>query len=137
MKKEDLRIGNIINFSFGGISDISPFGFANVAFMTKYDDDELFGKCFKPVPLTEEWLINFGFKKIGWTKSCIKDRGINGDKNKTYHKLIKRSSDALIVNGNEYSYVKNKYKNFVNGKVEYVHQLQNLHFALTGKELTI
>ena len=64
-------------------------------------------KNIKPIPLTEEWLVKFGFKKgvKGWFKTL--------DKNYKF---------------NLYLYHDSKYKS--------VHQLQNLYFALTNEELT-
>jgi hypothetical protein len=67
---------------------------------------------FQPIPLTKELLIALGFKRNlnGW---------FNEDETFSYSKGYaglgtKRST-----------------------KVDYVHQLQNLYFALTGKELTL
>lgn len=69
----------------------------------------------KPIPLTEEWLIKFGFEKgfgeynKGWFV-IVELRGI--------FKL--RSNDGNI--------------NAI--KVNYVHELQNLYYTLTKNELT-
>ena len=65
-------------------------------------------KMFSPIPLTEGWLLEFGINEI------IKlDIGIwnNGDA-------------IYLMYGNERSV-----------SLKYVHQLQNLYFALTGEEL--
>ena len=68
--------------------------------------------AIKPIPITEEWLIKFGFKKLG------KDTFYLGA-----IKIHKRNRGFVIA------------KRYVD--ILYIHQLQNLYFALTGKELTI
>lgn len=75
----------------------------------------------KPIPLTEEWLLKFGFKNhldtiwIHWSK----ESGLFQISTR-----LPQGSYGLWINGTM-------------GCFEYVHQLQNLFFALTGEELTI
>jgi hypothetical protein len=61
----------------------------------------------KPIPLTEEWLERFN-----WNPP--KDIGVAFSTN---------THEIYFVAGNYYK------------TIEYVHQLQNLYFALTGQEL--
>lgn len=70
-----------------------------------------------PIPLNEEWLKRFMFENyddlnLVYIKNSIQ---ISREKGFYWYKLI---------NGDEI-------------EVTYVHQLQNLYFALTGEELTI
>ena len=70
-------------------------------------------KCHHPIGLTREWLIKFGFEEAlnGWWSPC-----------------------------EEYSYREGNFylgANIFLAKIDYVHQLQNLPFALTNEELTI
>jgi hypothetical protein len=109
MKVQELRIGNLVNFNgvnykielldldgYIGLSDIILFEHVHI--------DDL-----KPIELTEEWLIKFGFKKF------VPD-------------FINPS--LLIRNTTE------GFKIIRHGiMVNHLHQLQNLYFALTGKEL--
>ena len=73
----------------------------------------------KPIPLTEEWLIKFGFDS-------------NGDDNEYWvHDGMRNFS--FLNQGVDF-------KVFDSGDVtvcfiKYVNQLQNLYFALTGEEL--
>ena len=70
-----------------------------------------------PIPLTEEWLFNFGFKKINLGRDMA-------------HFYADTYNDWKIVERNGF------YKR--SGKtINYVHQLQNIYFALTEKELTL
>jgi hypothetical protein len=72
----------------------------------------------EPIPLTEEWLLKLGFQKekehYTW---YFKGKVIINVFNYIAYKL----------NANGYT----RYESF-----KYVHQLQNLYFALTGEELT-
>ena len=61
----------------------------------------------KPIPLTEEWL-----KRFNWNPP--KDIGVS---------FSLTTDEIHFVAGNYYK------------KIEHVHQLQNLYFALTGEEL--
>jgi len=77
----------------------------------------LFLENIEPIPLTEEWLLKFGFE--------IK-QGRFG--NEYWGKInLYTSSDKKIVFC---------FDGYLKG-IKYVHQLQNLYFALTGNELTL
>ena len=79
-----------------------------------------------PIPLTEEWLLRFGFLKrktlshpyffIEIDDHVIMDIGLSG------------TVTIEAYDGHEI---------FIPADIKFVHQLQNLYFALTGKELTI
>jgi hypothetical protein len=70
----------------------------------------------EPIPLTEEWLLKLGFKN---------------EHNPIYFSIdgfyIEYKNDEFTTEVGECSYL----------VLEYVHQLQNLYFALTGEELVI
>lgn len=73
-----------------------------------------------PIPLTEEWLLKFGFVYQGGEGYLLEDGGI-----RIYASL---RNDWMIYNS----------RHIENSKgVRYVHELQNLCFALFRKELTI
>jgi hypothetical protein len=67
----------------------------------------------EPIPLTEEWLLKFGFCKF-----------------KNYNDF---SKGGIIIHGRKRGFVLRKSV----PDIKYVHQLQNLYFALTGEELEI
>jgi hypothetical protein len=75
---------------------------------------------FQPIPLTEEWLLNFGFEYHHDTPHP----------NKVFRKL---HTEGFI----DLEQIKHYYYggSFTSVECRYVHQLQNLYFALTGKEL--
>ncbi len=115
MRAEELRVGNLV---FDGItnekvsSSMLHYGWRN--------------ENYKGIPLTEEWLLKFGFVKYN----------NNYDKSISKYKKI-----GLGLNGDRWYYGINiklsGYYSDMIGYLDYVHQLQNLYFALTGEELKI
>jgi len=107
MRAEELRINNYLEDDIGNIivvdRDALPF------IVTKWI------KCHHPIPLTEEWLLKFGFEKLeGWDDMY-------------YFQIGDFQIHEYNVSGYE----------FDDFDIKNVHQLQNLYFALTGEELTI
>ena len=74
----------------------------------------------KPLPLTEDWLLRFDFRRINHI------HGHSG------HSLSKSKINPCHI------YIENntlKFMGYYVGKFKYVHQLQNLYYSLTQKEL--
>lgn len=110
MKAQELRIGNLVNSSENEqiiINGIFEAGIHNQDF-NGYPYEML-----QPIPATEEWLLRFGFiKHTGWDDFEYFDK--NG----------------------VHIYVCNEWFEYeMELKIESVHQLQNLYFTLTQKEL--
>jgi len=81
---------------------------------------------YQPIPLIEEWLLKFGFAER------------HGDKNFSAWWIgMNPVTHDWLFNIKQFK-DENKFF-FQNGfhTIKYVHQLQNLYFALTGEELTI
>jgi hypothetical protein len=122
MKANELRIGN---FVFEPLNENKKaFKVFEIYHEEDYDKINYFNALnFQPIPLTEEWLINFGFKRvncgIGW------DEISNG---KVQLTEVPTNKGKLIA----FNYATDKYN-----YLKYVHQLQNLYFALTGVELPL
>lgn len=78
-----------------------------------------------PIPLTEEWLEKLGFKK------GFKDNWYHKESNEYFNFLrpLSKCSTCHVESGN--------FDDIDGIPIKYVHQLQNLYFALTGEELTI
>lgn len=72
-----------------------------------------------PIPITEEWLLKFGFKEYSLTPDC-------------YFTDI---FDSIYKTNEGFFY--SNYEPSGKIKIDFVHQLQNLYFALTGKELIL
>jgi hypothetical protein len=112
MNANELRIGNLIQQ--GEIKNFWEKG-VHVGFGKCYGFNEL-----NPIPLTEEWLLKFGFKHI-------KDNWYNIFSNEnTFNVYLFTDKRFRIEIVNQSICVLN-----------HVHQLQNLYFALTNKELKI
>ena len=123
MQAAELRIGNWVMGNAPYKVDINSI--ATHAIYEKNGEDY----C-KPIPLTEEWLLKFGFAKEESTsykyysndnvRFCFEVMFTNNG----FWVIIERmqSTDRTRMNMGHYNYV---------------HQLQNLYFALTGTELTI
>jgi len=128
MRPNELRIGSRIK-CYGENSEITLIGTEVVS--AKYDGEN--GKIsvifsnptLQSIPLTEEWLLNFGFKKSseGFFSIKTNKRSINLEIN------LKTKRTILFNNLNK------SYVDLMASK--YVHQLQNLYFSLTEKELTL
>lgn len=136
MEIEYLRIGNYIYEPVNGQNDdTKPFKVWGIYHEQGNNKINNFpASYFEPIPLTEEWLLKFGFeKRVNFEYS-------DGSKSDTNIFI----TDSFMVNNYDEKYwslCKMKYFNQVESvlqtELKYVHQLQNLFFALTGKELTI
>jgi hypothetical protein len=112
MKASDLRIGNIIKDDRKA-KDWRFVTHRIISDLASNPNIELYHQ----VPLSEEWLKRFGFEKHG-PPQC----------NSTYW-TVKHIVDVFWEDG--------RFVNGIDREIKYVHQLQNLYFALTGEELTI
>ena len=113
MKANELRIGNKVDI-YGNVATIVPNDFEK---WIDVKNNSYVMKNLKPIELTEEWLIRFGFKKMNY---------------KLLNKIVFYSETWDIeFSDNEF------YMPDIGIVVKYVHQLQNLYFALTNEELSI
>ena len=125
MKANELRIGNLVKWH--DVSKVLELHSEKNTFDNVYIEcEESFEwteyNKLEPIPLTEEWLLKLGFfKRNGENRFELKNIGVvlleNNccvDMYDSYNEII--SSLTLI---------------------QYVHQLQNLYFGLTGAELTV
>lgn len=117
MKAKELRIGNYVEFYLidTALPESEWKWVLNPVEISDFEDieDET---SYRPIPLTDK---------------CIKDFGFVNYK-ETYSKFP--LNIFLSANGFEYFHAQFGGK-FV--KLEFIHQLQNLYFALTGEELII
>mgnify|MGYP003656513470 FL=1 len=103
MNAKELRLDNWV---------INPFG---TLFQITVIDERMYD--FKPIPLTEEWLVKFGFEYDVLEEFYFEINDIRGQ--------FYEEENSFELDHYELA---NCY---------YVHQLQNLYFALTGQELEI
>jgi len=111
IKPQDLRIGNLLTNFLGETFE------ANGTTIANWDFPNEFGRP-SPIKITEEWLLNFG----------------------AYNSNDLRLPNAPIYflkhPNNKGSYIC-FFHSFSLGNIKYVHQLQNLYYALTQTELEI
>jgi hypothetical protein len=111
MKAEELRIGNWVEI-------IDSKGIYTTVTKSTFDCDvDVF---YKPIPITVDWLLKLGFDLINneYHQSRNHDLKLHWTVNK--NKMIPEFNEKRFVTGYDF---------------KYVHQLQNLYFALTGEEL--
>lgn len=120
LKAKDLRIGNYVELESGIEIQIIA---GNLIYI---ENGEL---AVYSVELTEEWMLKFGFT---YTKPGI--QGADMWQWLGFWRIIKNESIVLRGNNPMLGLILGGY---FNTHILYVHQLQNLYFALTGEELTI
>jgi hypothetical protein len=111
MKAEELRIGNWYQWYAEGKY------YEYQVIQSDFSNDCNFLN-FELIPLTKEWLIRFGFEY-----------------NYSFDLYSKSGFDIQLLE-NGIDFYLGEYGSYFTW-IEYVHQLQNLYFALTGQELTI
>ncbi len=125
--KNELRLNNLINCIYhddddnktsciGRVMCIDDTGLGEWVIWVDSEAKAEEYDSFEPISLTEEWLLKFGIQ--GWFG------------NNRFQ--IQRTTDKLF----EVIAWKNGIS-FWLCHLEYVHQLQNLYFALTGEELNV
>lgn len=144
IKANEIRIGNFLFNDDGIISKVT--GFSPFDYSIRCDEEEgcmiLFdsfpsdgserkgyemeSSYFEPIPLSEEWLLKFGFEKLTSKEEGFRSTSYTYKDKKNFISFIVHFDDGLLSvsfwQGNE---------------KKYVHQLQNLFHSLTGKELEI
>ena len=110
MKANELRIGNWIQFRHTE----TPVRITLGDFVREYNDEHL--EDYEPIPLTEEWLVRFGY---------VKSKELN---------YFWEDNNLTIWFADSGFYIESCIGKL---RIKHVHQLQNLYFALTGEELTL
>jgi len=123
MKASDLRIGNwIIDYEAEPNKTIywqvETIEYLNTTLGVRFRNKSSWTceEFIEPIPLTEEWLLKFG---------GILDREDDSYVFKHFAVSVNEKSEAIMFFQDEEI-----------AEFNYVHQLQNLYFALTGEELT-
>lgn len=128
MKVNELRIGNLIQWKSTGnieiVRDIFTVG-KNRCKVNSVSISDII-----EIPLTEEILIKAGFEKYKWMWK--EDEYFNF--NKTYNSTY---TFSIEIFNNEATWEYRWDRHNFDIHLKYVHQLQNLYFALTGKEIEI
>lgn len=119
MKANELRIGNWVNKRLkSGNGRVLSQKIGPQDIVRIYEGVGSFN--YEPIPLTEEWLVGLGFVSL----SDILEFGRG-----KYFIRKRYDKNFEMLQGLEYNSFTKAFK--------YVHQLQNLFFALTGEELEL
>lgn len=124
IEAKELRIGNFINLTKDDFKSVKVW---ELDAFDIYESSETNCVDIQPIPLTEEWLVKLGGKVL--EDDCY------------YFELT--NDEILAVESSDFSYgIYESIDDSNSGKgystyrlLESVHQLQNLYFELTGKEL--
>jgi hypothetical protein len=118
MNKE-LRIGNLVDLGnrIAKINEIYHRACTVLDLEETQDTIEDYERT-KPIPLTEDWLLKFGFDKLPIVFEYKRFYLYKQD-NSDIWRLNHSGTNAHITT------------------LKYVHQLQNLYFALTNEELNL
>ena len=125
---KEVRIGNWVDFHGPKKIVVIHEDYVNVETNNIYGKhssclDEM-NRNLKPIPLTEDWLIKFGFKEAEYGYFVFQ-----------YRKL---KAHYLLLNPNK-GFVEMCFNSQTTAQAptKYVHQLQNLYYALAGEELKL
>lgn len=130
MEAKELRIGNLIKclntnngLDIALIVDSISFGLIG-CYDIKKEHCHFYGSIEKvyPIPLTEEWLVKFGFK------------------NDNFYNTYALKEYCIDIKDGEFNVMNDPCSSagcYYLTTIKYVHQLQNLYFALTGEELEL
>lgn len=115
MVAKELRIGNLVEKG----NELFEADFITIKMANNY----------KPIPLTKEILLKFGFEK----QETILHTFFENDYGDFYFSLQLMNNNSFHLRIRNDSQENERYTGL--GIFKYVHQLQNLYFALTGEEL--
>jgi hypothetical protein len=121
MKSNELRIGNWVEQPNGGVTRVTAIlNDLQIKTETGYID-----KYCRPIPLTEEWLLKFGFEKDEIGQLFLEPYIDDVEANIVFY----LEGDEVVL--------RDSFEDIFLTRVHFIHQLQNLHHALTGKELKL
>ena len=123
MNTNEVKIGSLLRYRISDSYEweyIPVFSIKHNLIEVGYSKSRL-NTTAEPIPLTDEWLLKFGFEvntpNLRWMHPVL------------LSEVYKTESGGLTLLQNG--------THLTNNPILYVHQLQNLYFALTGEELTI
>lgn len=129
MEAKELRLGNyIMDSPINGNKPLEVHAiYSNLVI---HEDTHIYNDEIRPIPLTKEWLLKFGFTNYE-NESWFWSFDFNS-KQETFKVF------QLTANGEPFGL----WGGLVGcpqlmKKIEFVHQLQNLYFCLCGKELDL
>jgi len=121
---KELRIGNRVA-NGKGEWEVYAIDYVGEVYIKPVNEDSFLpfdmAYAIKPIPITEDWLLRCGFKKD-------KYGGLTISTNTHTYMYSMKTKCLYNIDGFTAS---------ISKPFKYINQLQNLYFALTGKELEI
>jgi hypothetical protein len=135
MKANELRLNNYYQLKGAVLGG----GICRIGTIQDFEKiyELMYSNSVSPIPLTEEWLLNFGFEKVVYDSE---QTGYGTE----YH--FKVNSDIFMNYSDDFSLAIYANKKAMEDElgvipkwevVKNVHQLQNLYYALIGEELKL
>ena len=125
MEAKELRIGNYVNAQIGK-DPVSQIEITASGIMDLSCNGDKSSIRYSPIPITEKWLIDFGGEKDDDNWGDI-DWAYNIPSQTTRYYGVIRIGEVYKFGFEHMDYCT---------EIKYIHQLQNLYYALTGTELT-
>ncbi len=131
MKANEIRLGNIVEYHILDDPDekkewweVNVIDIDDIAYMLLDGDDG--NDNYRPISITPQWLDDLGFIKPPSGKLLYKPMPII--KAEIHFEEFRKSLVCVVYCSTG---------SLIPIDIKYVHQLQNLYFALTGEELTL
>jgi hypothetical protein len=124
---QQLRIGNLIQKDYEGVMEVVNINSERLEYIdAKKPNYRAIGRFelafVEPIPLTEEWLLKFGFEK---------------KENKQYWFKDDSMLRFALLDGCLHCSIGDDENGILYNKLYSVHQFQNLFYAVNNTELTI
>lgn len=114
IQENELRVGNLVLYEYHKNKD--GLGFQRMTPSLFLALDKLF-----PIKISEQWLLDFGFKK----------------RNHYYVFGVFGLDIPVIVKNDQFSRYTFHLGDFYVVSIEFIHELQNIYFVLKGEELEL
>lgn len=141
MKVQELRIGNyIMDSPINGDEPLEVHAiYSNLVI---HEDTHIYNDEIRPIPLTEEWLLNFGYiHNKEWEIFHLSEYSIENISHQKNSRLVLRFINGKIQCLQFYldsmSNPQWQPRLIFIQEIKYVHQIQNIFHELTNEELTI
>jgi hypothetical protein len=137
MEANELRIGNYVCDSYNIIQKIHTVEVGSISEeyyvrFRKYINNVISIDDLDPIPLTEEWLLKFGF-------TDDEEKGFSSDE--ANRKIYSLNGFDLSIEENgkihEWVEVEDQWYSYKGKEFKFVHKLQNFYYESKDKELSV
>lgn len=130
MDLKEFRIGNLLLMGGNHWQEEGEFELREIT--GQEIGHPFISEFIKPIPLTEDWLMKFGFEKDKKHKGYYQFNIAGFGLQKRF--LLSFYFVTIDEIDKRYCYI---FECGIGERIQYVHQLQNLYFSLTGTEIVL